>query len=266
MRSRVELADLWTLNDEISERSCGYQKRRARRRGNSGGSGAASTPLTIITSVPVLQWVRSDLNVTQAGTVSQWDDQTANAYHFTQATSGKRPAYTASDATLNNRPTITGDGVDDDLANASIPNGSSIWISGIVKVVTWVAGRQIWGKNTGGTECGDLYMVNSSPNLALYNGTPLANINGGLPEGTWGRVETHLIDSAACYLKLRSTVISTGSAGGLSATGCALFSSAGATFGNVAIAERVVCSGKPTAPEITALDAYFTALYGVGLT
>jgi hypothetical protein len=225
----------------------------------------AGTPLSLITSVPVIQWVRGDLGVTQAGTVSQWDDQTTNAYHFTQATSGKRPVYTATDATLGNLPTITGDGTDDTLDNAAMPNGSSNWFSGIVKVITWTASKAVWGKNTGGTECGLLYMASGSPSLALYNGNAVINLNGGLPVGTWGRVETHLINSAACYLKLRSTVVTGASAGALSATGCALFSSGGAAFGNVAIAERVVCSGKPTAPEIAALDAYYTARYGSGL-
>lgn len=224
-----------------------------------------STPPAIITSVPILQWVRGDLGITQATGVSAWNDQTANAYHFTQGTGSKQPLYTAVDATLNNQATVTGDGTDDSLDNAAMPNGSSNWFSGIVKVNTWNSSRAVWGKNTGGTECGLFYMASGSPSLALYNGNAVINLNGGLPTATWGRIEGHLINSAACYLKLRSTLVTGASAGALSATGCALFSSGGTAFGAVSIAERIVCSGKPTPGEIAAIDAYYTARYGAGL-
>lgn len=265
--SKVELVDLPTMDREVRERAFNYRTGRGGRRSHTRslvGGGGGGTPLTIISSVPVLQWIRGDLGITQVTGVSAWNDQSTNAYHFTQGTGSKQPLYTAVDATLNNQATVTGDGTDDALDNAAMPNGSSNWFSGIIKVITWSAGRAVWGKNSVAPECGNLYMATGSPSLALYNGNPVSDLNGGLPVGTWGRAEMHLINSAAAYLKLRTTVV-TGDAGGLSATGCSLFAAGGGTFGAAAIAERVVCPGKPTQPEIDALDAYYTARYGVGL-
>ena len=51
-------------------------------------------------------WLRADLGITQAGTVSQWLDQSGSALVFAQAVSGARPTYTAS--AINGQPGLTG--------------------------------------------------------------------------------------------------------------------------------------------------------------
>lgn len=218
------------------------------------------TPLTIIKSVPVLQWIRGDLGITLATGVSAWADQSGNAHHFTQATGGAQPLYTAADATLNNRPSITADGVNDTLLNSTMPNGDGNWVSGIVKVVTWTTNRCLWGSNAA-PETGDLLTYIGTPSLALYNGTGAVIVNAGLPVNTWGRAEMYGVNTAAGYLKLRSTTVAGAVGGSTTSTGCALFSTIGIAFGNDAIAERVVCSGKPTANEISELEAYYVRLY-----
>ncbi|QSE96286.1 T9SS type A sorting domain-containing protein [Fulvivirga lutea] len=51
-------------------------------------------------------WLRSDAGVTQSGTVSAWADQSGNGLNAVQATSGLRPTYTASNASLNGLPSM----------------------------------------------------------------------------------------------------------------------------------------------------------------
>jgi hypothetical protein len=263
---RVELADLRTMRDEIERRSFAFNRipgprnSRGRIPESVANVSAPATPLTIITSVPVLQWIRADLGITLATGVSAWADQSGNGHHFTQGTGSSQPLYNASDFTLNGRPSVTGDGVDDMLLNGTMPNGTPNWMSGMAKVINWGALRMLWGSNAA-PECTDLYMASSSPNLALYNGNLLTNLNDGLPVGTWGRIETHFINSPACYLKLRNKTISTASAGGLTSTGCALFSSTGSLNANAAFAERIVCGGKPNPGELSLLEAYYVNLY-----
>lgn len=234
--------------------------RYSRRSQQQGG--AIVTPLTIITSVSVVQWIRGDLGITLATGVSAWADQSGNSHHFAQATGNQQPLYTAADATLNNRPTVTGDGANDVLTNGTLPNGAGLWMSGLIKMVTWVASTATWG-GLAGDIC-DLLPSGVSPTLSQFNGS-FANANGGLPVGSWGRVEANYANTAAAYLKLRSTNVGGAAVGAGSGTGCSIFASAGVAFANHAIAERIVCSGLPTPGEITALDAYYTARYGAGL-
>lgn len=229
------------------------------RRIPAAGGGALVTPLTIITSVTVLQWIRGDLGVTLGTGLAAIGDQSGNSHHFAQGTGAAQPPYTATDATLNNRPSFAGDGSNDTLLNSTIANGNGIWSSGIVKTVSWTTNRCLYGSNAA-PECGDLLTITGTPSLGIYNGAATVNVNNGLPVGTWGRAELHN-NGASSYLKLRSTLFSGGNPGATSSVGCALFSTIGVAFGNFALAERVVCSGKPTAPEIAALDAYFVGLY-----
>jgi hypothetical protein len=58
---------------------------------------------------------------TVSGAVSQWNDKSGNARHATQATAGRRPAYTSSG--LNGKNVLTF--VDDFLSNASVDWGDS---------------------------------------------------------------------------------------------------------------------------------------------
>ncbi|MGD1959541.1 MAG: T9SS type A sorting domain-containing protein [Fulvivirga sp.] len=52
-------------------------------------------------------WLRSDIGITQSGTVSAWADQSGNGLNAVQATGGLQPAYTASNANLNGLPSIS---------------------------------------------------------------------------------------------------------------------------------------------------------------
>lgn len=223
---------------------------------------AEPTPLTIITSVSVTQWIRGDLGITLATGVSAWNDQSGNGHNFAQGTGSQQPAYNAADATLNNKPTVTGDGSNDTLVNNTISNGSGVWQSGIIKMNSWGNFKVVWGGPAVG-DANDFLSQGVTPQLSMFSGVSV-NFSTGLAVGQWGRAEVFW-SGASSYLKLRSTTVSGGNPGSNSSTGCALFSSTGIGFGPYSIAERVMCSAKPTADEIATLDAYYTYSYGAGL-
>ena len=84
---------------------------RSGRRGI--GAGGAWRP----TMLPgCVLWLRADLGVTKDGSdkVSQWDDQSGNAHHVTQATGSKQPTWLAS-GSATGEAALEFDGVDDYL-------------------------------------------------------------------------------------------------------------------------------------------------------
>ncbi len=64
------------------------------------------------------------------GVVKQWQDQSGNAAHANQTTVSKRPGYVTS--TLNGKPVLRLDGVDDNFTLATTPSMSAgytvIWV------------------------------------------------------------------------------------------------------------------------------------------
>jgi hypothetical protein len=55
-------------------------------------------------------WLRSDLGITIATGVSQWNDITTNAHNATQATGSLQPTYTSSNGGFGGRPTLNATG------------------------------------------------------------------------------------------------------------------------------------------------------------
>ncbi len=264
-RSRIELADLPSMDAEIRRRSFAFNRRPGARnnRGRILEGGNNGNPLTIIKSVTVLQWVRADLGITIGTGVSAWADQSGNGHHFAQGTAGRQPAYTAVDATLNNQPTVTAIAASSqELVNSTMPQADGTWSSGIIKE-TSRNNAAVWGAPTGQPETGDVYDSGGTGNLTQFSGLSVNAVFLAL--NTWARVEARQSTTAA-YLKVAGVANSaSGSSGTNTCTGTALFSTVGIAYWQGPIAERVVCSGKPTAPEIAALDAYYTARYGAGL-
>ncbi|WP_223302363.1 hypothetical protein, partial [Flavobacterium branchiophilum] len=46
-------------------------------------------------------WYKSNVGVTNATGVSQWDDQSGNARHLTQSTTASRPVYNTTSNLIN---------------------------------------------------------------------------------------------------------------------------------------------------------------------
>ncbi len=231
----------------------------------TGSAAVVTSPLTLITSVPVSQWVRGD-NVVIATGVGTWTDLSGNARHFSEVTGANQPTYTAADATLNNQPTLTFDGISQRLTSTwtrTAPGTTPHFISAIIKLIVYTNNRVPIGDKTAS-------VFNIRPNPAdpawLQFDTTGVNSNSALATGSWGRTEASFTNSNSDYLKMKATKVTGANAGNTAGTGTHLGSNAGITlFCNFAIAELVICSGTPTAAEITALDAYYTARYGAGL-
>lgn len=225
----------------------------------------ATTPLTIISSVTVLQWVRADLGVTIGTNVSAWADQSGNTRDYAQATGGKQPTLTAADATLNNQATITFDGVDDNLDAATFtPGAQPLFIWAVVKQLAWTSLKTVFGDSTASHFA--VIQLTASPQIGQTNGTQV-NANGGAALSSWVRMEASFTASVADYVKLGATTVTGASAGAnATSTGRRIACNAGGTtFTNIVLAELLYCSGKPSAGELTALDAYVTSRYGAGL-
>jgi PKD repeat protein len=70
-----------------------------------------------------------------SGVISQWNDDTANAYHLTQGTAANRPTYNQTEITAPDGNVYGGalvDGTNDTLANSNVlyirPNGNTVFI------------------------------------------------------------------------------------------------------------------------------------------
>jgi hypothetical protein len=224
------------------------------------------TPLTVY-GADLHQWHRGDI-VTLATGVSSWTDLSGKGNHSVQADTTKQPAYSASDATLGGRPTVTGDGVNDVLAAAALTTNlvtDDFYIAFIFKPIAWVLGGAISGG--AGTGQPRLVQNSSTPIMQMSASTANVNTNSAATIGTWVRGECFWSATAGVsYLKLGATEVKTGNPGPTgSRTSSLIFQSTGACI-NAAMAEwfvvkRAAGSGGPTGPERAAINAAWSARY-----
>jgi hypothetical protein len=222
----------------------------------------ASTFNSLITSVQVLLAVQSDFGVTLNGpTVSAWADQSGNGNDFSQGTAANQPTYAAG--ALNGQPTITFDGTNDSLANATL----NLPAPGTTPTFYWGVINHTWGLNKAyicaGVDRMKIFPANVTPQVNSNNGTGLGNT--GAAVGSWVRMEALFSNSTNDYLKLASTnATGTNTGNNDPAAGILLGrNSASTVFGNISFAAFMICAGKPSAAELAALDAAVTAKYGV---
>lgn len=236
--------------------------------GGGGGSGGVATgpldPLSIVTSVAASLWVVGDLGVTIATGVSQWDDQSAGASSFANATTGQQPTIAAS---LNGRNVVTFDGVDDTLLNGTLnlpaPGTINCWIFGIIKVNAWVLNKNVWGTSATGYA---LRTTTSTPNLAGFNTTQGPD-NGGAAVGSWVRAQQFFTNSVADYLTLGATKVTGVNMGNNNPA--ASFRIGAGSASTTSLSCSIACLGiwyaEPTTGEKNALDAWSTSYYGGGV-
>lgn len=218
---------------------------------------SADTPLTIF-GASVLGWYRGD-TVTIGTGVSSWTDKTGNGNHLIQATTGAQPAYTASDATLNNRGTLLGNGTSTFLNCVGMVVPATCWIWIILKQVGWTSASKI--VNWPGS--GSIIQTATTPGIqaSFSNSTPQ---NDGAPIGSWKRLIARLDNTMADSLTVGS-VVRSGVATGRSASSnnTTVFASwgGGSQWFNGAIAEIVIVNRLATGSEASAIDAYASSYY-----
>lgn len=223
----------------------------------------AITPLSILGSA-VVAWWRADLGITLNGsTVSAWADQSGNGFHLLQGTSGAQPTYSAASATYNNRPSLTFDGVDDQLQCASLaipapgttPRQYHMWY----RPIAWTVNTAYFGGDA--TGCQQVFCNTLTPRVQIYNGSFGANNLTGGVVGSIHRLRALFTNSTSDHLVIGS-VGSTGLAGNLTASIWTLGSNNTAgSFANFEVTEVLITNRAVTTPEELVLQAYATALY-----
>lgn len=238
----------------------------------SVGGGGGATWGTTITTVPFECWFRSDLNVsTSGGSVDTWGEQKVGASRNITNTSTARPTFTASDATLNNLPTVNFARASSQVLKATsgynwLPNGTAggYYYRAIVKQTTWISGQAIFG-------CGSntVFALTATPSVRMNATTASVNSNANLVLTTWRRLEVFFNNSAPNdFLKIGATLAQAGSTAGVGTTS-ALFGLGGIAAGTSnwdgAIAEFCCTLGLPSSGERTALDSLDSTRYGAGV-
>lgn len=231
-------------------------------RAAGGSAPLPSPPSSLVTSVPVVGCWVSNLVTQSGGPVTGWPDQSGNGNNLAQ-NSGS-PTYTASDAAFGGQPSITFDGVDDDLLGSfAIPAAGTTprhyWF--VINQLGWTSGDCLFGSNAGLTQL--VFQNGISPQCKQYSALVTA-ANGGAPIGTAKRGRALFTNSASDRLVLGSVSITGASAGNNTAANWFL-GSASINFANFSIAVMLITAGAPNAGELTALDSWATALYGASI-
>ena len=222
----------------------------SRRRGTTAFSPSSLTNLRA--------WYKSDVGITIATGVSQWNDQSGNGNHLVQATGGAQPVVTA--AAINGLPAITFDGVDDRMAVA-FALVQPITVFAVVRQDTWVSTRYLWDGATSDTmRC---FQQTATPGISIAAGSTIGP-NNNLAVATFGLI-TAVYDGASGALQINSTAETAGAIGAGNGGGITLGARANGTVpGNIAFAEVIVMAANATAGERASMRAYSQARYGVG--
>lgn len=216
-------------------------------------------PVSIFGQANVLQWCRADRGITLGTGVSAWADQSSGAKHYSQATGSQQPVYNTSDSTLGGQPTITFDGVDDGLSNATFtlpaPATTPTYVLCIWKIINPQTNNQVFGDAANGAV---VALIKDTGN-AVRNQAGAVGASVAFTPGVWYRSYSQFTGSASDVLKVGSAS-STGQAGNNTAPGRALGKSLSNFPCNMSLYEIVYLSAQPTAPQLAAYDAYVTAL------
>ena len=231
--------------------------------GIMGGAAASmqaasvSDPTTIISSVPLLAWYRGDTVVQSGGFVSQWTDK-KNTNHAVQATGGNQPAYNATDSTLSNQPTLTGNGTSTEiLCSGTLP--ASYWICCVLKILSFTANCCAFSSPGGGGKA-QIYWNGATALYLFENGTPAGPVSGA-PIGSWKRVACAQSNASTDFIHAGSTSATANCGRSASSALWRFFGLGGSQWWNGAIAEAIITTGIPTSGEQTAIDTYLSGRY-----
>lgn len=227
---------------------------------------APTTPLSVY-GPNLHQWLRADLGITIVTGVSSWADQSSKGNHAVQGTGTAQPTYNATDATLNNQPTVTADGSNDVMTSASLTTDlatDDLYICAIVKFNTWTNGDSL--SNGAGSAQPRFAQSGVTPAI-VQQATSSVNSNAGATLGSWFRVELLWTTTAGVsYHKIGATNVQTGNPGTGSRTSSTLFGAPAALFIDASLAEFIMVkmaagSGGPSAGQRAQIDAYLQARY-----
>lgn len=227
-------------------------------------------PLTIFRSVAFISFFRADQVLQSAGATSQWTDLSGFNRHVTQGTAANMPAWSASDAAFGGKPSITFDGVNDSLDNATDYPWAAVsatfqpYFFGVMRQITWTINATPWTTNNAGSGY-ELIPQPASPQMAMFTtGGAVVNANSGLTIGSAALVECWFNANTTDFLRCGASTITGASAGpGASTTILHLGTNGAATqWWNGAYAECGWLTKRPTDDERAAYKAYALNRYG----
>lgn len=239
--------------------------------------GATSTPVSTIPTSGLGVWFKADAGVTsQSGLVSQWADQSGNARHATQTSSGSQP--TAVSNVVSGKPVLRYDGTSDYMSFTLPING----LTAMTLILVSAAGADVDGTYYGDQyaplfwrETGSWGTVHLSPfqryvrhrfgtgqsnNIPSYSRTSPAtgfSVTTAVKSGTAEAIYVNGIQAANLSGKL-ATIANTGSA--------ATLGRGTSTYFKGDIAEVIVYTRALTDAERQQVDQYLLAKYGLTST
>ncbi len=206
---------------------------------------------------------RSDLGVTMAAGVSQWDNLVSGgSFPMLQGVGSSQFARNLRDTTGSLLPTIFGDGLDDymvcglDLAAPSVGDPWTIWL--IAKILTRFSGASIcMAGNTNHAA------ISQSTGTSVLQRNTGSLPNAEMPDNTWRLIEATYTGTAADILRVNGVDASTGTGAGVTnpTAGWALSARTdGAALGHNAYQEVSVTRAL-TSPQRTSMRSYFAKRY-----
>lgn len=232
---------------------------------NIPAGGAAGIPLgpsDVIATTDIVGYLQGELGITIVTGVSAWASQIGGStLSMAQATTGKQPAYSANNATVWGRSTVTADGTDDTVASGwtfPAPLTTPSWIRTVSNRVTDITNGTLFG-GASNAVCRCLRgSATEVRNNDLTNG-PLVTMN----VNTWYRTEHSFVNSTADYLKVGANSNTGTDTGNGTSSSFRLFG-VGATPtspGNYAVQKFLVCKITPSALQRALLDGIDSSFY-----
>jgi hypothetical protein len=218
-------------------------------------------------------WLKADAGVTVATGVSQWNDQSGNGNNVSQATAANQPGYNTVTNLVNFNPTLSYDGVDDQLVKTGGMLGTGTYTAGNTFVLgqtnvltTTAAFSELLGA---GTQIG-MHFPWSDGNA--YFDAPMTSARIAAPwGGTFGVPYLWSGTSASGNQKLyrNYTQVASGTAA-VSYTGnnSSLYIGSGSNlngYHNGLIAEEAFYTAALTAADVQRIQSYYAIKYGITL-
>ncbi len=220
----------------------------ARRRG-----APAWTPLALSPQL----WVKSDTGITIVTGVSQWDDQSGNGNHLTQATGTRQPTVVA--AALNGIDGIQFDGTSDLMSSPAFTRAAPSTVFMVVRPDSWTANDYLFEAGTAGSFA--CLQRTATPHMSMLSGAFLDN--GNLAVGAFGLV-TCIFNGVSSVFQVQSTAETTGDSGASAANGFTIGARPTTTgFSNITVMEVVVMDGVASTPQRDEFKAYVLARYNI---
>lgn len=193
-------------------------------------------------------WYRFNTGITITGSgVSQWNDQTANALHITQATDAQRPT--------NSSGLITFDGVQQRLVNATATVAQPLTVCLLANSVAWTANAYFW---SGAGGCG-LFQSAVSPRIDIFAGSVVNGVSD-LAVGTYGAISV-IFNGVSSSIGINKLTRVTGNAGAGSPTSFSLggFNDV-SNFSNITVKDMAIFSRVLNATELGQMSDYHNSL------